>query len=392
MVGSERPAALIRHSGGGWRAPSVTSYSDEQALELLLEQTPDLLPGQDTGLVTVVRQLYVPLTGPVDLFAVSIDGDLTVVECKLKANSEIRRWVVGQVLAYAAGLWRLPFEELDAAFIARAGEPVSAKIGALAREAGGDFDEEQFRRTVSANLAAGRFRLVIAVDAITDELKRIVEYLNDHTVADVEVLALELGYAADGDVELLIPAVYGQEAVHRKAAKASGRRWDEQAFRQALTDWCTPNAADGLLAVYEHAQGHPAATPLYWGEGRYPSVTAWFDVSGVNVAVWSIYTDPAKTVFAINFEWMHRRGKGVPASMLERLADRLRPLPGVATLYEDLVQRGYNKRPSIPVNKLFSATDAVERITAAVDELTSVNGPTESKQSGPARDEGPADD
>ena len=50
MVGSERPAALIRHSGGGWRAPSVTSYSDEQALELLLEQTPDLLPGQDTGL------------------------------------------------------------------------------------------------------------------------------------------------------------------------------------------------------------------------------------------------------------------------------------------------------------------------------------------------------
>jgi hypothetical protein len=253
-----------------------------QAVELLLEQTPDLLPGQDTGLVTVVRQLYVPLTGPVDLFAVSIDGDLTVVECKLKANSEIRRWVVGQVLAYAAGLWRLPFEELDAAFIARAGEPVSAKIGALAREAGGDFDEEPFRRTVSATLAAGRFRLVIAVDAITDELKRIVEYLDDHTVADVEVLALELGYAADGDVELLIPAVYG--------------------------------------------------------------------------------------------------------------ADRLRPLPGVATLYEDLVQRGYNKRPSIPVNKLFSATDAVERITAAVDELTSVNGPTESKQSGPARDDGPAGD
>jgi hypothetical protein len=391
MVGSERPAALIRHSGGDWHAPSVTSYSDEQALELLLEQTPDLLPGQDTALVTVVRQLYVPLTGPVDLFAVSIDGDLTVVECKLKANSEIRRWVVGQVLAYAAGLWRLPYEELDAAFIARAGEPLAAKISALARE-GEDFDEEQFRRTVSANLAAGRFRLVIAVDAITDELKRIVEYLNDHTVADVEVLALELGYAADGDVELLIPAVYGQEAVHRNTAQASRRRWDEQAFRQALTDWCSPNAAAGLLAIYEHAQGHPAATPMYWGEGRYPSVTAWFDVSGINVAVWSIYTDPAKTVFAINFEWMHRRGNGVPAHILERLADRLRPLPGVATLYEDLVQRGYNKRPSIPVNRLFSATDAVERITAAVDELTSANGSTDRSSRALAGDDGATGD
>jgi hypothetical protein len=77
---------------------------------------------------------------------------------------------------------------------------------------------------------------------------------------------------------------------------------------------------------------------------------------------------------------MHRRGKGVPAPMLERLADRLRPLPGVAPLYEDLGQRGYNKRPSIPANPLFSATDAVERITAAVDELTNVNDLTGSKQ------------
>jgi len=81
-------------------------------------------------------------------------------------------------------------------------------------------------------------------------------------------------------------------------------------------------------------------------------------------------------VFAINFEWMHRRGKGVPAHMLERLADRLRPLPGVATLFEDLAQRGYNRRPSIPVNKLFTATDAADRITAAVDELISASGLT----------------
>ena len=76
--------------------------------------------------------------------------------------------------------------------------------------------------------------------------------------------------------------------------------------------------------------------------------------------------------------------------MLERLADRLRPLPGVATLYEDLAQHGYNRRPRIPVNQLFSARDAVERITAAVDELTSANGSMGSKRSGPAGDDGPA--
>lgn len=35
------------------------AYSDEEALELLLEQTPELLPGPDTGPVAMVRQVYV---------------------------------------------------------------------------------------------------------------------------------------------------------------------------------------------------------------------------------------------------------------------------------------------------------------------------------------------
>jgi len=98
-------------------------------------------------------------------------------------------------------------------------------------------------------------------------------------------------------------------------------------------------------------------------------VTAWFDVPGGNVAVWSIYTDPVKTVFAMNFEWMHRRGEGVAAETLERLADRLRPLPGVATLYADLAEWGYNRRPSIPANQLFTTPDAAATIIRAVDEL-----------------------
>jgi len=64
---------LIRHSGGGWRAPVVTAYSDEEALELLPEQTPELLPGR-TPARWQVRQVYVPETGAVDLFIVGVDG------------------------------------------------------------------------------------------------------------------------------------------------------------------------------------------------------------------------------------------------------------------------------------------------------------------------------
>jgi hypothetical protein len=360
---------LIRHSGGGWESPAVTSYDDEAALETLLLESPDLLPGGDGAPLAVVSQLYVPQTGPVDLFAVSPSGGLTVVECKLRANSEIRRSVVGQVLAYASGLWRLSYEELDAAFAMRAGRSMTDVLGDRTAKAGGDFSPEVFRTAVTRNLAVGSLRPVIAVDEITDELKRIIEFVNDRTLADLEVLALELGYMAHGGVEILVPTAYGQEAVRRKATDAARRKWDEQSLLAAIEENCSPPAAAALRAVYEHARGHARRTSFYWGEGQYPSVTAWFDVSGKKVPVWNIYTAPhGKTVFAITFEWIHQRGKGVPADVVALLADRMRQLPGVAPLYVDLAERSYARRPSIPESAL-QGPDAAGVIIGAVDEL-----------------------
>lgn len=51
------------------------------------------------------------------------------------------------------------------------------------------------------------FRLVFAVDEITEDLKRAVEYLNAHTVDGTEVIVLELGYSRVGDVESSSPLV-----------------------------------------------------------------------------------------------------------------------------------------------------------------------------------------
>ena len=61
------------------------------------------------------------------------------------------------------------------------------------------FDEEAFRSALGENLAECRFTLVIAVDEITDDLRRIIEYRSGHTNAEVGVVALKLGYLAEGD-------------------------------------------------------------------------------------------------------------------------------------------------------------------------------------------------
>src|SRR2546421_792790 len=115
---------LIRKEGEAvWRAPKVSAYPDEKALQLLIAQSPGLLPCSTEGGMAVVTELSLPPVGYVDVVGVGPQGNITLVECKLKANPEIRRQVVGQVFAYAAGLWKLSYEAFDQAFSARFDAP-----------------------------------------------------------------------------------------------------------------------------------------------------------------------------------------------------------------------------------------------------------------------------
>ena len=171
---------LIRRAGGSWREPETTSYANEKELQDLLKTSSSLLPDAEPS--AVADEFWIPEVGSVDLVAVDAQGQLTLVECKLNANPEIRRAVIGQILAYAGGLWRMSYGDFAAGFAARAGQSLES---AVAKVAGDDLDEDQFRKALAQTLAAGGFRLIIAVDAITTELKRIVEYLNEHSLGSV---------------------------------------------------------------------------------------------------------------------------------------------------------------------------------------------------------------
>lgn len=198
-----------------WRKPDTTAVGTERELQNLIARSPRLVPGIADGPVASVRELHLSGAGFVDVVLVEGDGSLTIVECKLASNSEIRRAVVGQLFAYAASLWRTTYERFDAAYRSRTGESL---VGSLAKDAT-DFDEEVFRQTLGKNLENGAFRLAFAVDEITSELKDTVLYLNRHTTEDLVVLALELRFAADGDVEILVSHTYGEESGREKTAR-----------------------------------------------------------------------------------------------------------------------------------------------------------------------------
>ena len=153
-------AALVTGSGAvRFHAVTRSTCADEAAIQHLLATSPDLLPGAGGRRLAVAREVALE-AGYVDVVGVAPDGAITLVECKLRANPEIRRHVVGQVLAYAAALWELDYEAFDRAFADRAGVPLACGVEAVAGEG---WDEEAFRAAVAENLAAGRLRLVMQV-------------------------------------------------------------------------------------------------------------------------------------------------------------------------------------------------------------------------------------
>src|SRR4051794_39407497 len=195
---------LLRSTDGTWRQPAVTAYENEAELQALVKQAPELLTGVP---LATVDEFWLPDVGSVDIVGVAADGSVTVIECKLRANPQIRREVVGQVLAYAGGLWQMSYEAFAAAWQHRAGLDLASHVQEQTKT---EVQPDELRQAVARNLADGSFTLVIAVDDITDELKRIIEFLNFQTRDEVTVLGVELQYIKDGTIEALIPRTYGE--------------------------------------------------------------------------------------------------------------------------------------------------------------------------------------
>jgi hypothetical protein len=167
-------APLIRTTGGEWTMPESTTWTNEAALQALLAKHPSLMAGVDESAATI-RELVIPGVGRVDVVAVDREGAVTVCEVKLARNPEVRRHVVGQLLAYASALTGWSFPDLDACW--RSNE----KIGLLDALLGPDADaleREELASAIGRALATGSFRLVLAVDELTAELRRTIAYLS----------------------------------------------------------------------------------------------------------------------------------------------------------------------------------------------------------------------
>ncbi|MEI8067108.1 MAG: hypothetical protein WCH42_07255 [Actinomycetes bacterium] len=192
---------LFRRQGGKWTSPTISGYTNEADLVKMIADFPELLPGVSADSFVCLE--YDTYSGPIDILIInSIDGSITLVECKLASNPEVRRKIIGQIIDYAASLRSMNFEDFHDRWIKRGGPNLENIL----------VNETPLALTVADNLRAARFTLLLAVDAINEPLKQMTIYVNEKTDSTTRVALIELARHGEGDVEVVIPQTFGYEA------------------------------------------------------------------------------------------------------------------------------------------------------------------------------------
>lgn len=322
---TDQGGVWIRWAGSEeWTVPESTAYTNEAHLQEVLAKAPDRIPGVTADALTV-RELHTS-GGYVDVCAVDADGRLTVVECKLASNSERRRMVVGQVIDYAAAIWRDGEERFMKAWVDVGGPPLEERLSSEALD--------RLRR----DLRGGVLSLCLAVDRIDEELQRLIEYLNLITVGQVSVSAVQLAYARDRDVEILIPTTFGTEIAQAKLSPAARTEtWTVESFVVAPASDADRETARWLIdrtceapRVGEHGPLWFGKRPtggvfLYPGGRDYSPAQVWVNGKGelLTSGAWNVYPgikghDGFAELAAFLGQDHHGPSRSVPVAPLDR--------------------------------------------------------------------------
>jgi len=346
---------FLLHEGEKLTVMDERDYDSEDRLQSLLANYPDLLGGDQMNetaprkWLLVEREVNVPGDDSgadrwhLDHLFIDQDGVPTLVEVKRAIDTRIRREVVGQMLDYAAnGVRYWPIEHIIEGFKNTCKERGLASDQELSAFLGGSNDPDGFWTSVKENLRAGKIRLLFVADRIPEELRRIVEFLNEQ-MDPAEVLAVEVKQYEGGTTKALVPRVLGQtaDAVARKRVSPE-RHWDEPSFfaELAITDPSAAKLAERLLAWFRSHDD----LGVWWGQG---GVTGSFVPQLLRVgqkdqlcAVWT----NGKIEFYL--QWLTQRPVFSDAVGRAELKERFETVLGTAV--SDAV---LNRRPNIPLTK-----------------------------------------
>ncbi len=332
---------------------SQVNYESENLLQILIAKYPDLLLSHQIGdeprrWLLISREMPVPdiedyssNRWSLDHLFLDQDGIPTLVEVKRSSDTRIRREVVGQMLDYAANAvsyWKP--DEIRARFEASLSDTNPADILA---EKLGILSANVFWQQVETNLRAGKIRMIFVADEIPQELRRIVEFLNEQ-MSPAEVLAIAIRQYAGEDSQMLVPTLYGQTAKAQGVkSNQGGQKWSEETFFPELAHRYSQEEAFIAHTILDWAQSR--GLRIWWGEGkRSGSFFPVLDKNGLgylSVAVWTYGK------IELQFQYMQNRPPFDNVLLRHEFLEQLNQIPGIA-----LPEDGLTRRPSFAIRAL----------------------------------------
>lgn len=213
LSGKDHEMKIAVKSGkdGEWKRISNSDQQGDDHIQDLIHLIPELIcaeeivPGHPKLEVCIQPPSPAGAEDAGGFIGVDPEGKITIVECKISDGSAIRGDVIGQALEYAAGLWQMSYEEFDK----MVSDKESKSLVELMRErvSGEDWSEEEFERVVTSTLNQGKFRLMLTVSKLTDELKRTIKFLNARAPFSFETYVIEMQHFSNGEVEIVFPRV-----------------------------------------------------------------------------------------------------------------------------------------------------------------------------------------
>lgn len=344
------------------QALSQRPYANEDLLQTLLAQYPDLLAGEQMNETSprrwllVSREVTIPDdeegAGRLSLDHLFLDQDAipTLVEVKRSSDTRIRREVVGQMLDYAANaVVYLPVEAIRAGFEAtcdnQGDDPTQLVAELMGTDLGDEEAVELFWRQAKTNLQAGRIRLVFVADEIAPGLRRIVEFLNQQ-MDPAEVLAVEIKQYVGPGIKTLVPQVIGQTAIasqKKSGSRAMRKQWDENSFFTELERRFSQAEVEVARDILAWARSKMSR--ISWGQGsRSGSFVPILNHGGTDHQLFAVWTYGTVEIY---FYWYQYKPPFDAEEKRLALLDRLNTIPGVS-----IPQEAIGRRPSFSLSRL----------------------------------------
>jgi len=239
-------AGIYLRQGATFIPMRETPLKAEDVLQKLVAEHPEMLAGDDgegsqrwlliERETSVAEEEHGAGRWSLDHLFVDPDGVPTLVEVKRREDPRARRYVVAQMLDYAAnGVVSWSADQMRERFEARCRRHDLDPEEEM-RAAFGDRDPDDFWGRVHTNLAARRLRLVFVADTIPRELRRIIEFLNEQ-MGETEVLAVEVKQYVDDarTQQTIVPRVLGQtQAAQQAKGKRHRRLWDRASVLEEI--------------------------------------------------------------------------------------------------------------------------------------------------------------